>query len=123
MAKLTEEQTEHHGRIAVIACDCGRQFEAYTFAEAGRLLDQHLAQRFPIPSERRLCDRPMLSDIQVTIAEDERQTILLALAHLAVERPGWDDAIARIALKMDDRVDERPRLFDQLKELHAQTKP
>jgi len=36
------------------------------------------------------------------IEEGERQAILLALAHLAIERPGWDDMLREIAKKMDD---------------------
>lgn len=31
------------------------------------------------------------------LGESDRYLITLALAHLAVERPGWDDALGRIA--------------------------
>lgn len=37
----------------------------------------------------------------VTLKEEERQIILLALAHLAIERPGWSDAIEELAGKLD----------------------
>lgn len=33
--------------------------------------------------------------------EEERQAILLALAKLSLERPGWDNFLTGIALKMD----------------------
>lgn len=38
----------------------------------------------------------------IQIDEGQRQMILLALAHLAVERPGWKVALADTALVMDD---------------------
>jgi hypothetical protein len=34
------------------------------------------------------------------LEEEERQAILLALAKLLVERPGWDDFLGRIADKL-----------------------
>lgn len=33
--------------------------------------------------------------------EEERQMLLLALACLSCARPGWDDALNRLALKME----------------------
>lgn len=39
---------------------------------------------------------------QIDIEEEDRQVILLALAHLAVERPGWDNYLRTVAAKMDD---------------------
>jgi hypothetical protein len=40
--------------------------------------------------------------MNIEIDEGQRQMILLALAHLAVERPGWKAALADTALVMDD---------------------
>lgn len=40
-----------------------------------------------------------LSILQVD--EGERQIILLALAELSLSRPGWDDALRRIAAQID----------------------
>ena len=37
--------------------------------------------------------------------EGERQVVLMALAHLAVERPGWDALLSGIAKRIDS-VDE-----------------
>jgi hypothetical protein len=39
----------------------------------------------------------------VVISEEDRQMILLALARLALARPGWDYAIGEIAEKLEDR--------------------
>jgi len=37
-----------------------------------------------------------MSNMSITIREEERQMILLALAKLAIERPGWDNALSDI---------------------------
>lgn len=55
--------------------------------------------------------------MQVELEEGERQMCLLALAKLAVERPGWDYALNRLALKMDNAKDGRAVMFDQFKVL------
>lgn len=38
-------------------------------------------------------------DLNVTVIEGERQIVLLALAELALSRPGWDDTLHEIAVK------------------------
>lgn len=53
----------------------------------------------------------MGSNLKIEIEEDERQVILLALAHLAVERPGWRVMLEQIALKMDNQVQCVPEMF------------
>jgi len=55
----------------------------------------------------------------IEIAEEDRQLMVMALAHLAVERPGWDDALGRIAERMDNLVGGRPELYGRFKELHS----
>jgi hypothetical protein len=50
-------------------------------------------------------------------SEEERQMLLLALAKLSIERPGWDNALNRFALKHDDG-DERAVMYDQFREMH-----
>lgn len=47
----------------------------------------------------------------------DRQLVLLALAHLSVDRPGWHEALHAIALQIDDQRDGRAQLFDQFREL------
>lgn len=56
----------------------------------------------------------MLTKLQVT--EEERQLILYALAHLAVERPAWDAKLASVAATMDPLNEQgQPQLFFALK--------
>jgi hypothetical protein len=51
------------------------------------------------------------SNLKIEVEEDERQVILMALAHLAVERPGWRNMLEQVALKMDNQVESAPELF------------
>ena len=44
-----------------------------------------------------------IAELNVTIKEENRQIILLALAELSLRRPGWFDAIERIADKFGGR--------------------
>jgi hypothetical protein len=61
-----------------------------------------------------------LSNHFVEIDEEQRQIILLALARLSIECPGWLWAIEQIAVKMDNRDgDGRPEMLHQLRFLHA----
>jgi hypothetical protein len=60
----------------------------------------------------------------IEIEEGDRQLILLALAKLSVERPGFLDTIERIALTMDNRdANGEPQLLSQLRAIHAQPHP
>jgi len=59
-----------------------------------------------------------MADLTITIEEEQRQAILLALAHLAVERPGWDYMLSEIARKMDRlmaNANDKPELYEQFK--------
>lgn len=49
----------------------------------------------------------------VEIDDGERQMILLALAHLQIERPGWEYALTTLAAKLDNVVDDKPQLYTQ----------
>lgn len=51
------------------------------------------------------------------VDEGERQAVLMALAHLACERPGWDWMLSEIAKRVDNVEDDRPALFDRFKEI------
>ncbi len=56
--------------------------------------------------------------INVEIDEGQRQLVLMALARLSVERPGFDTALNEIALKIDNRSTiGRGVLYDQFREL------
>lgn len=55
--------------------------------------------------------------------EGDRQLILMALAHLAVERPGFDYALNLIAMRFDNIEKDRAVLYDRFKVLHKETLP
>lgn len=47
----------------------------------------------------------------IVIDESQRQATLLALAHLTVERPGWEYMLTGIAKKMDNVVGDVPEMY------------
>jgi hypothetical protein len=51
----------------------------------------------------------------VEIDDAQRQLILLALAHLSIERPGFD--LNTIALLFDNSLDGRAQLYDEFRRL------
>lgn len=55
----------------------------------------------------------------VVLEEGQRQMVLLALAMLAVERPGFLHTLEEIALKMDNVVEGKPDTFSRLCVIHA----
>lgn len=59
---------------------------------------------------------------QIEVDEEQRQLILMALAHLAVERPGWDDALSRIAVLADNVVEGKPEMYEQFKRLRSESR-
>jgi len=52
------------------------------------------------------------------LSEAERQLLLMALAHLSVERPGWYDALNRLAVKVDDARAAGAEMFEQFRQMH-----
>jgi len=63
--------------------------------------------------------RDAMASIAFYVTEEERQLLLLALAKLSLERPGWDDVCNRLALKFDAPDDGRARLYDVFRTIHA----
>ena len=59
--------------------------------------------------------------ITLELEEAEQQIILLALAKLSVARNGWDDALNRLALKMDNDREGRAELYDQFRKIDRDT--
>lgn len=59
----------------------------------------------------------------IELDESQRQMVLMALAHLAMERPGWDYALMEIANKIDNerKKDGLPEMYMEFKNLHAPT--
>jgi hypothetical protein len=59
--------------------------------------------------------------VDVHLDEGQRQMVLLALAKLAIERPGFMYALEEIARPMDNiDADNRPELFHQFHKLHSE---
>jgi hypothetical protein len=56
-----------------------------------------------------------MSDHHITIDESERQAMLLALAYLAVDRPGWDYMLNELAKKLDNVKDGRAQMYDEFR--------
>jgi hypothetical protein len=57
----------------------------------------------------------------VTIEEEQRQAILLALAELALERPGWDYMLGELAqvFNTTGNFPDARVVFDDFKRIHA----
>lgn len=56
--------------------------------------------------------------ITITLEEGDRQAVILALAKLSMERPGWCVMLEGIALKMDNaRPDGRPEMFEHFRQI------
>jgi hypothetical protein len=56
----------------------------------------------------------------IQLEEDQRQMVLLALAKLSIERPGWLDAIEELALRMDNRDPQgHPEMLYVFRRIHA----
>lgn len=51
----------------------------------------------------------------VELSVEDRQAIIIALAHLANDWPDADAYLWELGKKMGDEVDDVPRLFDKLK--------
>lgn len=53
----------------------------------------------------------------LALTEEDRQFVLLALAKLSLERPGWDTALNIIALRVDNNADNRAEMYDKFRAL------
>lgn len=58
--------------------------------------------------------------INLEMEEGQRQMLIMALAHLAVERPGWDRTLNELAMKIDNVKEGRAQLYDDFKRLHKE---
>lgn len=64
---------------------------------------------------------------RLLIAEDVRQVIIMGLAKLSMERPGWDDYLNGIALRMDNnqkdadgKFTDRAEMYDSYRRIWVQ---
>lgn len=58
-------------------------------------------------------------DIELKLDDRDRQAVVLAMAHLAVERPGWDSYLRGIAARLDPGL----AMFDEFKRTSLQPRP
>lgn len=59
-----------------------------------------------------------MKDHTLQLDEGQRQMVLLALAKLSIERPGWLEAIEEIAMKMDNRTAEgKPEMLYEFRRI------
>ena len=63
-----------------------------------------------------------MSNWRFTIEESDRQAIVLALAMLSLQRPGWDWMLGGIAEKLGGVVEGR-YMYDELKRLNEDRRP
>lgn len=64
-----------------------------------------------------------MDKLNFTIAEDQRQMIILALAKLSLERPGFLDYIEEIAGVLGDSIDGKPEMLRGLRRMQADNVP
>lgn len=57
------------------------------------------------------------SMVRLELEEGERQVVLMALAALSIERPGWDHMLNEIARRIDNDEGGRAKLYDGFREL------
>jgi len=62
----------------------------------------------------------MHDDVTVTIEEGQRQMLLLALAKLSIERPGWYWTLGELAAKFSTapNIENGRELFEQFRDIH-----
>lgn len=66
--------------------------------------------------------RSLSSHVSLELPEEDRQLVLMALAHLSLKRPGWDYALNLIARRIDNVLEDRAVLYDQLRRMSAEEK-
>jgi hypothetical protein len=57
--------------------------------------------------------------VTLELEEGDRQLVLMALAALSLEKPGFVDALNRIAVRIDNVKDGRAELFDGFRRFRA----
>jgi hypothetical protein len=62
-----------------------------------------------------------MHDITVTIDEGERQMLLLALAKLSIERPGWHWTLGELAAKFSTAptIEDGRAMFEQFRAIQS----
>lgn len=52
------------------------------------------------------------------LEESDRQLLLMALAKLSIERPGFDYALNKLACRYDNIVEDRATMYDSFRKLY-----
>ncbi len=56
----------------------------------------------------------------IELSEEDRQLVIMGLARLSLEYPGWAQALNEIALKMDNRLpDGSAEMFQELRAIRG----
>lgn len=58
-----------------------------------------------------------MTPVRLELEEGERQVVLLALAALSIECPGWDHMLKEIARRIDNDEGGRAKMYDGFREL------
>jgi hypothetical protein len=61
--------------------------------------------------------------LSLDLPEEDRQLVLCALAVLSLESPGFDDALNRIALRIDNEKEGRAELYDRFRDTRRPIDP
>jgi hypothetical protein len=61
--------------------------------------------------------------MKLELEEGDRQLLLLALAVLSLESPGFDYALNAIAVRIDNVHDGRAVMYDEFRELRKDDRP
>lgn len=61
--------------------------------------------------------------MNLELPEEDRQLVLLALAVLSLRNPGFDDALNRIALRIDKSIAGRAGMYDEFRRLRRDVTP
>jgi hypothetical protein len=94
----------------------GKRASLETFEKAAAAIKKHYGITDPLKLE---------------LSEEDRQLVLLALAVLSLESPGFDDALNRIALRVDNKVkrpdiiegdQDRAEVYDKFREIRRRRK-
>jgi hypothetical protein len=87
-----------------------KETDGYTYGAARPELDLHG------------CPASLHNAVTVELEESDRQLVLLSLAVLSVQSPGFDDALNRIAIRIDNMKSGRAVMYDEFRKLRSQTR-
>lgn len=84
---------------------CGTSYPAAIM----KVIDEELAK----------CVPSLAREHMLPLAEEDRQLVLMALAALSLDCPGFDDALNRVALRIDNNEAGRAGMYDAFRVTRA----